>query len=66
MTERLALLSEQETSDWLGVPVNTLRDWRAKRKHLPFIALSERKVRYSVKSVNEYLEALEAQSLAGE
>ncbi len=58
---RMVLLTENEVSDWLNLPISTLRDWRQKRIHIPWIPLSGRKVRYDEASVAEYLKSIEVQ-----
>lgn len=57
--ERLTLLTEDQVSDWLQVPVMTLRDWRKEEINIPFIPLSGRKVRYDEDAVIAYLKSLE-------
>lgn len=59
--QRPVLLTEEETSEWLGVPIGTLRDWRQKRINLPFIPLSDRKSRYDEKAVTDFLRSIEVQ-----
>lgn len=56
---RLVLLTEEAVSEWLSVPVATLRTWRAERVHLPFIQVSARKVRYDEAGVIAYLKSKE-------
>ena len=61
MLARMVLLTELAVSEWIDVPVSTLRDWRAKRINIPFIPLSDRKVRYDQDAVTNYLKSLEVQ-----
>ena len=56
---RLTLLTEDQVSEWLDVPVQTLKDWRKKKINLPYIPLSGRKVRYDEDAVTAYLKGLE-------
>ena len=58
---RMVLLTEEQVSEWLEVPVSTLRDWRQKQINIPFIPLSDRKARYSEEAVNNYLQSIEVQ-----
>lgn len=60
-TNRLVLLSEQEVSEWITVPISTLRDWRQKRINIPWIPLSDRKIRYDEAAVTGYLKSIEVQ-----
>lgn len=61
MGARLTLLTEEEVSQWLDTPVSTLKDWRQKRINLPFIPMSDRKVRYDQDAVTDYLKSIEVQ-----
>lgn len=56
-----ALLTTQEVSEWLQVPVTTLREWRSRRSATgpPFVTISSRQVRYRRSAVQEWLEAQE-------
>lgn len=59
-SERPVYLTEEEVSEWVRVPVNTLRDWRAKRINIPWVPLG-RRVRYIEESVAAYLKSIEVQ-----
>lgn len=49
------LLNPQETADLLHMSVYTLRDWRRRRKNLPFVRIGNRP-RYRVGDVKEYIQ----------
>lgn len=61
MSARLTLLTETDVSEWTGIPVNTLRYWRQRRRGIPFIQISARTVRYDEEAVSHYLKSIEVQ-----
>ncbi len=54
--DRLQLLTEQQVSDLLAVPLQTLRNHRSQRRGIPFVRLG-RAVRYKRSVVEQYINA---------
>lgn len=48
-------LTPKELSQASGIPEKTLADWRLKRKEIPFITISRRKVLYPVSGIKEWI-----------
>lgn len=49
------LLLEEQVAQLVGVKKETLQQWRHQRKHIPFIVLSGKAVRYQYSDVLEYI-----------
>ena len=50
------LLTLREAANMLGVQLSTLRAWRLRRKHLPFITVGAG-VRVSAEAIEKFIEA---------
>jgi predicted DNA-binding transcriptional regulator AlpA len=59
------LLSPKEASEFLGVPENTLAQWRSQRRGPVFIKLEERMVRYRMVDLDSYISARIVNPLEG-
>ena len=55
MTQQV-LLTEQQTADWLGLSIHTLRDWRWRKQGPPWVQISPKCIRYCVEKVQEWLD----------
>lgn len=53
--EEMVYLTEHEVSEITGLAVQTLRNWRVLRIHIPFIKLSRRTVRYERRDVLDFI-----------
>lgn len=58
--DRIRLWTPRELSDFTGIPVRTLADWRTARSRrrglgLPFVALSPRNVRYREEDIVAFI-----------
>jgi hypothetical protein len=53
--ENIQLFTEREVSELLRIPLQTLRNNRSIKKHLPYHKIG-RSVRYSEKDIVEYLD----------
>jgi excisionase family DNA binding protein len=49
------LLDEFEVAAWLSLSVRTLRNWRVRGGHIPFIRVGRKSVRYRSSDVEAYL-----------
>ncbi len=49
------LLTPEEVSNLIGVPVSTLAQWRSQRRGPPYIKLEGRLVRYRTSDLEAYL-----------
>lgn len=49
------LLTEQEVSDYLQIALPTLRQWRSKKKFIPYIVISSKALRYRFEDVYKFL-----------
>ena len=52
--ERLALRTERQASEILGIALPTLRKWRCLRQQIPFVKLG-RSVRYRLADLENFL-----------
>ncbi len=58
-TEGRRLLTETETSIYLGIPAGTLRRWRSVGMEIPYIKLGTGKnstVRYDLRDIDRYID----------
>jgi predicted DNA-binding transcriptional regulator AlpA len=50
------LLTVKRVSEITGISINTLNQWRSKKRNIPYIKIGGRFVRYSSNEVIKYLE----------
>lgn len=48
-------INERETAEYLGLAVQTLRNWRHKRKGPKYIKIEGSAIRYDINDLNAYM-----------
>ena len=49
------ILTEIQVAEYLQLSLPTLRSWRAKKQHIPYISISDKAVRYKFEDVLKYV-----------
>ena len=55
MTIMEKLLTREEAAEWLGIRPQTLAAWATTRRHLPFVKIGDKVVRYRRSDLEAYL-----------
>jgi excisionase family DNA binding protein len=51
----MELLTPEQVSELTGLSVETLAQWRSRKRHLPYLKVG-RRIRYDPKDIGQYLE----------
>lgn len=53
------ILTEREAAEYAGFSIHTLRQWRQRKTGFPYKKLESGSIRYSKKSIDNYMDGME-------